>query len=304
MPEPELRTISNRRLFMLLLLGSLSVPAFVLFQRGSNGLSDAANIWAGWISASFMTAVLFISFRRRQKAANQMTPRSMVAIAVGLVLLSGLITTVSIAAFPSKSILEIAQSSVPLSEIYPEQKRIVVELVRQTAANSAANIRDAQTMKPISPALYSVDSFASKAIMESTLSQLQEAYRLDQAYAASRRQSMQIFHDKMLKADPDYLRDFESKTRQSDSYEKVLETSEHDWVVSTTNLYNYAIAHADQISLDHDGHLNIRSQEVRQSVLQQIDACRSEEQTLSLQREKAVNDQEAIQNHLAGKDSD
>src|ERR1700691_465995 len=57
--ERETTTVYPRIAWLLIVV-NLSVPAFVLFQRNGNNLSDAANIWVGWISATFVTAMLVV----------------------------------------------------------------------------------------------------------------------------------------------------------------------------------------------------------------------------------------------------
>lgn len=55
----------------------------------------------------------------------------MVLTSIALVVLSGLITTISIAATPSDNYLAVALSDTPLNEITPDRKRLVVELIHQ-----------------------------------------------------------------------------------------------------------------------------------------------------------------------------
>jgi hypothetical protein len=166
-------------------------------------------------------------------------PEAWCLTSLALVVLSGLITTISIAASPSDNYLAVALSDTPLNKIKPDRKRLVVELIRQNKAASDENSRIAKSMRPISPALYSGDSFASKAAMESTSSQLKQAYEIDQAYAAAKHQARQDFHDKMQRVDPDYLRGFESRMQEEDSLEASIEAEEAKWVASALSLYDY-----------------------------------------------------------------
>lgn len=144
----------------------------------------------------------------RLPADHRKMPGNMVLTSLALVILSGLITTICVAAFPGDNYLAMALSDTPLMTIKPDRKRLLVELIRQDKAASDENSRIAKSMKPISPALYSVDSFASKAAMESTASQLKQAYGIDQTYAAARLHARKDFHDKMQAVDQGYLRDF------------------------------------------------------------------------------------------------
>lgn len=259
MPEVRETKVVYRRIAWLLLVVNLAVPACVLLQRNGNHLTDAANIWVGWICSTMLTAMLVIGTYLRLPVDRRRIPTSMVLTSLGLVVLSGLITTVSIDSSPSDNYLAVALSDTPLNKIEPDRKRLIVELIRQNKAASDENTRIAKTMKPISPTLYSVDSFANKRAMESTSSQLKQAYGIDKAYAVAMHEARQAFHDQMQKVDPDYLRGFESRMQESDSLEASIEAEESTWVASALSLYDYAAAHSSDISLNKYGHLAIGS---------------------------------------------
>jgi hypothetical protein len=301
--ERETTTVYPRIAWLLIVV-NLSVPAFVLFQRNGNNLSDAANIWVGWISATFVTAMLVVGTYLRLPVGRRQIPRTLVGTSLALVVLSGLITTISIVASPSDSYLAVALSDIPLNKIKPDRKRLVVELIRQGKAASDENSRLARSMKPITPALYSVDSFASKAAIESTSSQLKQAYDIDQSYAAAKHQARQAFHDKMQIVDPDYLRDFESSMQEEDTLEASIGAEEAKWVASTLSLYDYAAAHAGNFSVNNGGHIAIASKEFEQNLLQQIDTSKALERTMMNDRAKAVKNQHALQDALGLKQSD
>jgi hypothetical protein len=296
--------ILNRRLIWILLLVNLSVPAFVFFQRDDNNLSDTATIWVGWLSALMMTTMLGIEVYRRRRAANRNFPRGIIWTSIGLVILSGLITTIAISSNPSDNYLQVALSDTPLSKIHPERKRLLVELIRRNAANSAENRRLAKTLTPISPALYSVDSFASKAAMESTSSQLKQEYDIDQTYATAMHQSMRQFHNQMQKVDPAYLRGFEAIRHDDDVLEDSIADAEARWVTSALDLYQYAIAHAGEISETNDGHLAIAPPDVRQILLQQIGTSKALQQMMLDYRARAVIKQQVLQDAAGIKHSD
>ena len=304
MPEVEKTKAACRRITLLLLVVNLAIPAFVLVQRGGNHLTDAANIWVGWISATMLTVMLILGTYLRLPVDHRQIPRSMVLTSVALAVLSGLITTISIASSPSDNYLAVALSNIPLNKIKPDRKRVIVELVRQNKAASDENSRIAKTMNPISPALYSVDSFANKTAMESTSSQLKQAYDIDKAYVVAKHEARQAFHDQMQKIDPDYLRGFDSGMQEDDSLEASIEVEESQWVASALNLYDYAAAHASDISLNKDGHLAIASEELKQNLLQQINASTALRQTMMNDRAKAVKTQHSLQDAIGMKHSD
>lgn len=228
----------------------------------------------------------------------------MVLTSLALVALSGIITTISISATPSDNYLAAALSGTPLNSIKPERKRLMVELIREEKAASDENRRIAHSMKPISPALYSVESFANKAAMESTSSQLKQAYAIDQAYDAAKLQARQTFHDKMQKVDPAFLRGIESKMREGDSTEASIEKDEAKWVSSAVSLYDYAAAHASDISVNSSGHLTIKSEELKRSLLQQVETSKALQQTMINDRAKALNSQHTLQDAMGLKHSE
>jgi hypothetical protein len=304
MPEVEETKSVYPRITWLLIVVNLSVPAFVFSQRTGNNLTDTANIWVGWISAAMLTAVLVGVTYFRLPLGRRRVPRSIVLTSLALVILSGLITTISIRASPSDNYLAVALSDTPLNKIKPDRKRLVVELIRQNKAASDENSRIAKSLKPISPALYSVESFSSKAAMESTSSQLKQAYNIDKAYAAAKHEARHNFHDKMQRVDPDYLRDFEVKMQKDDSAEAAIEAEEAKWVESVSILYDYAAAHASNISINNGGHLLIANEVVKQSLLQQLNASTAAKQTMMNDRAKAVNNQHALQDAMGVKHSD
>jgi len=304
MPEVRETKAVYRRIAWLLLVVNLAVPAFVLLQRNGDHLTDAANIWVGWICATILTVTLVIGTYLRLPVDRRHLPTSMVLASLALVVLSGLITTVSIESSPNDNYLAVALSDIPLNKIEPDRKRLIVELIRQNKAASDENSRIAKTMKPISPALYSVDSFANKTAMESTSSQLKQAYDVDKAYGEAKDQARQAFHDQMQKIDPDYLRGFDSRMQEDDSLEALIEAEESKWVASALSLYDYAAAHASDISLNKEGHLAIGSEELKQNLLQQINASTALKQTMMNDRAKAVQRQHSLQDAIGMKHSD
>ena len=129
MPEVEKTKAAYRRITWLLLVVNLAVPAFVLVQRNGNYLTDAANIWVGWISATMLTVMLIFSTYLRLPADHRQIPRSMVLTSIALAVLSGLITTISIASSPSDNYLAVALPGSSLND-YPSQGEVLIKSPR------------------------------------------------------------------------------------------------------------------------------------------------------------------------------
>jgi sugar (pentulose or hexulose) kinase len=95
----------------------------------------------------------------RREQGDQRLMRKTVLLTLFLCIASGIASTVAVTLTTTQnSYLALAQSDKPLNEIHPERKRLVVEFIRQSAANSAENNRNAAALKPIDPPLYAVAS--------------------------------------------------------------------------------------------------------------------------------------------------
>ncbi len=289
----------SRRDVLLLTLVNLSIPVFVLLQRNNEDLNDKRSIFVGWISVILLNAAFLFGMYRRRRRTHQEISSRLIFVAGALAILSGIITTISISAFPRhNSYMELAQSGIPLHQIEPEQKRLIVELIRRTAANSAENTRIAQSMKPISPPLYSVNSFANKAAMESTSSQLKQAYDIDVTYTKRRSQILSEFHDKMERVDPSYLQSFEASNQNEDVGEAAIASSEEKWIASALDLYAYAGAHANVISIVDGNKLQIADPDVRRELSGQLEASKALQQDMLANRRKVVDQHHSLQDSL------
>jgi hypothetical protein len=107
---------------------------------------------------------------------------------------------------------------------------------------------------------------------------------------------MQDFHEKMLKVDPEYLRQFETAESDYSAQQAAIESAEEIWITSTFGLYKYAIDHADAISVDQNGNLIFTDQDVRKSLLRQIDQSKDLQQKMMEARSAALDTQHKAQN--------
>jgi len=83
-----------------------------------------------------------------------------------------------------------------------------------------------------------------------------------------------------------------------------IEAEEAKWVASALSLYDFAAAHASDISLNDGGHLAIKDEELKQNLLQRINASTALEQTMMNDRAKAVNNQHSLQDAIGMKQTD
>ena len=80
-----------------------------------------------------------------------------------------------------------------------------MELIRELAASSKEYESAAAHFRPITPPLYSPESFGSTEAMDSAVRQLQQAFAIDAAYFDGLRRSEARFREEMERADPQYL---------------------------------------------------------------------------------------------------
>ncbi len=176
-----------------------------------------------------------------------MTPRLMVGtVALGIL---SVLATAGIALLMPAPIdpVKLAYSSTPLSEIRPEQKRLVVELLRQKEQNSQAYGRVAANTKPMNPPLYGVDSFANANVINSTSAALRQSLDMDFSYFDQQQKAEREFRNRMMRIDPrsEFLREVQS---QSD-IEVSANAIEREWAASAIALYAFAADHAKYMAV-------------------------------------------------------
>jgi hypothetical protein len=92
--------------------------------------------------------------------------------------------------------------------------------------------------------------------------------------------------------------------QDDDALEASIEAEEAKWVASALSLYYFAATHASGITVDNGGHLVIANEELKQSLLQQINASTVLEQTMMNDRVKAVKNQHTLQDAVGMKHTD
>ena len=187
--------------------------------------------------------------------------------------------------------LDLAISNVPLSSIQPERDRLVVQLIRQRAINSRDydNLLVGARERPVFPALYTPESFASQQVMQSTLDQLTKYADMDFQYFQKQQAAMSEFREKMRKVDAAYLASMEVERKGQEAAEQSADRLEHQWLESVTLLYGYAASHSKEIS-QKDGRLEFATDASKLGFNDKLDRSRTlhqkwQEITRSLIRE-------------------
>jgi hypothetical protein len=160
--------------------------------------------------------------------------------------------------------LDLALSDIPLSRIQPEQKRLVVELIRRRAANSREydSLASEAKAKPISPSLYTPESYANERLIDSTIAQLARYADADFQYSQKQQAAMSEFRQKMEKVDPKYLRSWDNRSLGEEAAEQQALNLERNWLNSAVSLYGFARSHSQEISL-MNGHLEFATDDLR-----------------------------------------
>ena len=230
---------------------------------------------SGLVSIVVLNAVIITAIHFRDKRNGNVVQRSFVIGAVGLALFSALLTAIGVYSTPERNdYLKLAFSNIPIDQIHPEQKALVVDLLRRSAVNSRQYESVASQMKPLSPPLYSAESFANDSVIRSVAEEYKQASAVDFAYREEQVRTMNEFRSKMMKVDPDYLKSFEAGQQERQTLETNAFQLQQECATATLALYDYAETHTKDI-LVKDGQLSFRNDGVRAEFSRQLEASRS-----------------------------
>jgi hypothetical protein len=261
----------NAKDWLVLLCVDLGVPITIAWKRHSGEVSSAVAVVSGLVSLVVLNIVLFAMIHARNKRQAQGMPRRLIMGAIGLVTLAAMLTAISAYSVPENNdYIELALSDKPLNDIHPEQRALVVELLRRRLANSRANDHLIADSKPISPPLFSPDSFASESTIRSVSSAYKIATDADFSYYAQQQEAMNDFRSKMMKVDPGYLKSFEAAQQQRETADAESNKLEQESTAATLALYQYAAIHAEDIE-DKNGELAISTERVRLEFSRQLE---------------------------------
>jgi hypothetical protein len=270
-PVSEQTTTQIQTGWIILATFNLGVAIFSLWNyHSSSATRQVALISAAIVLLVGNLCVLFL-FRKQRYKAGTPSPRSLMPTTIAFAIISFAIVTFGVFHLHHNDYLDIAMSNTPLSSIEPEQRRLVVELIRQRAAYSRENNKDLAdaSAHPLDPALYSPESFATKAVMESTLAALTKFMNIDLHYYGQVQESAQDFRKKMAVCDPAYLKSWDESMQEQEATQASAMKAERDWFASVTSLYAYAQNHTTEITLKQ-GRLLIAAPPVLNSFNQQM----------------------------------
>ena len=232
---------------------------------------------SGGISLVAGNSIVLMAFRKRYHQDGKRLPKSLLVGATTFAVICSLLTVFGISKVSHHNeYLDLALSDTPLSRIEPEQKRLVVELIRQTEANSQEEDKEMAELQKnsINPPVYSPESFANKQVMESTVAQVARYAEVDSQYYGKQQAAREQFRQKMASVDPSYLASWNTKRQDQEAIEKTTILMERDWLAGLELLYDYAAQHVQEISVK-DGKIVIPSDSVRKAFNEQLDRSKA-----------------------------
>ena len=223
---------------------------WLFWQHARRDASAKTTLIATPIVFAILNAVMLFSIRAKNPRLQLTTPTSLVVTAITLaVVASGCFWTALHQDLDfSQAILDEAASSKPISTIKPESRAILVQLLRTRLQNSREYNAAASRFKPITPALYSAESFENENVIQSVKSQVEAAASLDISYADKQQEAMDEFRTRMSKGNTAYLASFEAHRKGADEFAKAL-LQEKEWIEATDALYDFAVANQKMMKL-------------------------------------------------------
>jgi hypothetical protein len=236
--------------WLILFCVNIPIPVVMGWKTYSGDLTAKVAIICALVTLLIMNSVVVVSIKSRRKRQGIATPHSFVLWALGLAVFSAFVTTLTVASMPVRNnYRELALSNTPLKDIQPEQTRLVVELIRRRVANTREENRFLAQLKPLSPALYSPESFASVDVIQNTSSEMKKVAEKDFDYTTQNQQAMVEFREKMATADPEYLKAWDAERHDQEDLEASTLALEKQWLTGVEALYGFAAKHTQSISL-------------------------------------------------------
>lgn len=249
-----------------------AVPLTVGWKHYIGEISTHIALVGGLISIVVANIALVLARRARNMHQGKVTSGNPIFKAIGLAALAALGTAFSAYWVPEQNeYLRLALSDTPLDQIHPEREALVVELTREQIANTQQENRIISGMKPISPPLFSADSFASENAIRSVLRAYEAATEADFSYSEQQQRAMSEFRDKMSKVDPDFLKSFELAQRDREEAAASTLALERNCLTATRDLYDYAATHTAEIAVKN-GALDFSNDSVRRDFSTKLQA--------------------------------
>jgi hypothetical protein len=261
--------------WILLAIVNLTVPVVLIWKHHTGDLSRTVALLSAILSLVLLNVILVTAIHFRNRRNRRTISGNFVIGAVALGLVSVLLSAIGLYATAERNeYAELAFSNIPLDQIHPEQKALVVDLLRQMAADSRENAQMAAQIKPITPSVYSPESFANANVIRSVSDEYRSAAEEDAARHEKQIRIMTDFRTRMATVDPDYLKSFEAAGQYRNSLEAKNYELEREALAATLGLYEYAATHLKDITLK-DGELRFADSEVETQFSRQLALCKA-----------------------------
>ena len=276
---------------------NLPIPAIMIWKRSTGELSSSTAIRSGLIALAISNVVAVLAVRTKRKRRGDATSPTFALGAAGLAVIAGTIMAIGIVSVPTHNqYVDLAFSNIPLNQIHPERKALIVELIRRKAANSREYRSITSLAKPLSPALYSAESFANPDVIAKTIRQLKALADADFAYYAKQQEADKEFREKMSSVDPNYLKAIDA-IDTDDIAERATVQLEEQWFSSTASLYKYAGAHHEEIEF-REGVLKFLTKGVQSEFNHDLENCKTLHTQLQNRVRGSLSDKEKERAHI------
>lgn len=243
--------LRQRMEWFVLFCVNLPIPVLLIWKFRAGEITRMNAVISAVICVVFCNAAVLYGVQRGNQGRGRMSPKFiLIAALFALAGFSATALTVSHIAH-HRSYLDLAMSDTPLDSIQPQQKRLVVELIRQTAANSRENdklLAEAQK-HPLDPQVYSTESFSSIDVMDRTVARLTELVAADAEYYGKQQKAKQHFREQMAIVDPEYLKSWDKGQAPRENFEAATEELQKEWLESVKALYGYSSQHYGELHI-------------------------------------------------------
>jgi hypothetical protein len=245
---------NKRLLHDWIAIAGMAIVAFAVpvWKYRAGDCSPRVALVSGLLSLLVVYAVLLLTIRVRNRRLGLPSPRSLLigAIFAGMLAAGGLWVTLA-NEMGEKDLMMTALSSKPISEIRPEEKALVVQLLRKELKRNRDYEHTVSQIKPLNPPLFSNESFRSVTTMQQEIDGLKQAVALDFATHDQHQRDLAEFRSLMMKRYPAYLKSFNSGIRnKEESWEEVL-SLERQLLNATIDLYEFAARNPENISFQN-----------------------------------------------------
>lgn len=292
---------SQRNVWIALVCANTAAPAFQIWEYYKGTADSKAALLGIAFALVILNSVLLWALFARSERKGWRLPKKKLRLAAGaMAIVAFLVTVCGVLLLKQRNnYFDLAISGTPLSSINPERTRLVVELIRRSAANSQeVNQAMAEAQKvPLNPAAYSPDSFGSPEIMHSTLAHLAAYAEIDFEYFEKQQTVREDFHRKMAVCDPEYLKNWDAERSDYENIENSANRLEHDWFTSVEALYTYAEQHSHDINIEQ-GKISISNTAVRQHFDDLFDRSKALHEKLESTVQEEVKHQQQAKAHV------